>query len=115
MKEKTKSLTKTNLKTKSGTPAEVVVIVQPKGELMFSEEFLRMVQDYAYETLRSHLEKTKQTQAVNLLDDLILLSGRSSPGVAPTWMQSQVMCEAVASASKNVLALGGQFLSPLKK
>jgi 16S rRNA G1207 methylase RsmC len=99
---KTKKYVKTSL-------VEVVMIVQPKGETMFSEEFLRHFQDCAYETLRAHLEKTKQEKAVELLDDLILLSMRSDGKEQPTWLRSQIMCEAVASASKNIVALGGVF------
>ena len=98
--------TKKSVKTSS---SEVVVIVQPKGEMMFSEEFLRFFQDCAYETLRAHLEKAKQEKAVDLLDDLILLSMRAYGKEQPTWLRNQIMCEAVASASKNVVALGGRF------
>ena len=96
-------------KSVKASAREVVVIVQPKNEMMFSEDFLRMMQDYVYETLRSHLEKTKQDNAVNLLDDLIVLSMRSYQGGQPTWLQSQFMCEVISSSSKTVLALGGHF------
>ena len=98
--------TKKYVKTSS---SEVVVIVQPKGEMMFSEEFLRYFQDCVYETLRAHLEKAKQEKAMDLLDDLILLSMRAYGKEQPTWLRNQIMCEAVASASKNVVALGGRF------
>jgi hypothetical protein len=93
---------------------EVIVIVQPKNELMFSEEFLRMMEDHVFETLRTHLVKTKQDKAVNLLDDLIILCMRSYQREMPTWLQSQFMCEAIASASKNILLLGGHFSMPGK-
>jgi len=96
-------------KSVKASAREVVVIVQPKNEMMFSEDFLRMMQDHVYETLRAHLEKTKQDKAVNLLDDLIILSMRAYSEKQPTWLQSQFMCEVISSASKNVLALGGHF------
>lgn len=98
-----------NRKYVKASKSEVVVIVQPKGEMMFSEEFLCFFQDCVYETLRAHLEKAKQEKAVELLDDLILLSMRTYGKEQPTWLRSQIMCEAVASASKNVVALGGRF------
>lgn len=89
-------------------PMTVVVGSQPESEEMFSEEFIAMVQDRAYETLRAHLERTKQDGAVKLLDDLIVLSMRSYGSAAP-WMKNQMMSEAIGQASSHVLSLGGNW------
>ena len=95
-----------------------VVVAQRQGqetqaeqaEPMYSEEFVRMVQDHAYETLRRHLERTKQVEAVKLLDDLIMLSIAAYKGRV-SWIDNQIMSEAIGSASHHVLALGGRFYS----
>ena len=82
------------------------IVVEEQEQPMFSEEFLRMVQDHAYETLRKHLEKTKQDGAVKLLDDLIILS---LPRPQNGWVQNQILSEAIGQASHHVLELGGRF------
>lgn len=84
------------------------VETQPES-LMFSEEFLRMMQDHAYETLRKHLLKIDQLDAVELLDDLVCLTLR--PHGLVTWMDNQILSEAVGHTSQHVLKLGGRFYS----
>lgn len=86
----------------------VVVAPQPESELMFSEEFMSMVQDRAYETLRAYLERTKQDGAVELLDDLIILSMRAY-GTADAVVKNMFLSEAVGLASRHVLSLGGTW------
>ena len=90
------------------TTQTVVVVSQPESEPMFSEEFVGMVQDRAYETLRAYLERTKQDGAVRLLDDIIILSMRAY-GCAAPWMKNQMMSEAIGQASCHVLSLGGNW------
>jgi hypothetical protein len=90
------------------TNQTVVVVSQPESEPMFSEQFVGMVQDRAYETLRAYLERTNQAGAVQLLDDLIILS-MGSYGCAAPWMKNQMMGEAIGKASHHVLSLGGSF------
>jgi hypothetical protein len=90
------------------TNQTVVVVSQPDSEPMFSEEFVGMVQDRAYETLRAYLERTKQAGAVQLLDDIIILS-MGDYGCAVPWMKNQMMSEAIGQASHHVLSLGGRF------
>lgn len=90
-------------------PMTVVVGPQPEDEKpMFSEEFLGMVQDHAYEILRKYLEESKQTGAVELLDDLMILSMRFY-GSAPRWLKNKMMSEAVGEASYHVQGLGGNW------
>jgi len=84
------------------------IVLEEQEQPMFSEEFLRMIQDHAYETLRKYLEKSKQEGAVKLLDDLIILSMRAYGSAAP-WVKNQMLSEAVGQASYHVLALGGSF------
>ena len=86
----------------------VVVVSQPESETQFSEEFMAMVHDHAYETLRSYLEKSKQDGAVKLLDDLVILSMRNS-GSAAQNVKNMMLGEAIGSASQHVLALGGSW------
>ena len=89
---------------------KVFVVVEPEQEqAQFSEEFLSMVQDRAYETLRAHLEKTKQDMAVKLLDDLVILS--NPRGNKAGWMYDQILSETIGQTSHHVLALGGSFLN----
>lgn len=83
-------------------------IMEPASEPMFSEEFMSMIYDRTYETLRAYLEKTKQTGAVELLDDLIILAMRNT-GDAEQHLKDRMMSEAVGAASYHVLSLGGKF------
>lgn len=87
---------------------KVFVVAEPEQEQpQFSEEFLSMVHNRAYETLRAHLEKTKQDMAVKLLDDLVILS---NPRMASApWMHNQILSETIGLTSHHVLALGGTW------
>lgn len=90
---------------------EIEVVVGQPEKPMFTEEFLRMMQDYAYETLRRYLENSKQDIAVQLLDDLVMLAARGQCADQENWIQDQFMSEAVGAVSHHVLALGGRFYS----
>lgn len=91
------------------TPKKAVIMLPPEAEKpMFSEEFVSMVQDHAYETLRAYLERTNQKSAIVLLDDLIILSHAAYRSEA-TWMQNQMISETIASASHHVLELGANW------
>jgi uncharacterized protein (DUF2164 family) len=87
---------------------KVFVVAEPE-QAQFSEEFLSMVQDRAYETLRAYLEKTKQEMAVKLLDDLVILSMPRKE--TSLYIYNQIISEAIGGASQHVLALGGSFLN----
>ena len=88
-----------------------VVTAQPaEAEPMYSEEFLNMMKDYAYETLRRHLEKQGQPEAVSLLDNLVMLTMKPLEGQA-AWVQDQILSEVIGKISQDVLKLGGRFYS----
>lgn len=86
----------------------VVVVSQPESEPQFSEEFMAMVHDQAYETLRAYLENSKQDGAVQLLDDLVILSMRNT-GSAEQFVKNMMLSEAIGHASHHVLLLGGSW------
>ena len=86
-----------------------VVMEAEQEQAQFSEEFLSMVHNRAYETLRAHLEKTNQDMAVKLLDDLVILSMPRKD--ASLYIFNQIIGEAIGGASQHVLALGGSFLN----
>jgi hypothetical protein len=94
--------------TSTKTTKKVVAVSQPESEPMFSEEFLRVIQDLAYETLRAHLEKTKQKDAIELLDDLIVLSIRPYQKRNLS-IYNRCMSETIGLVSHHVLILGGNF------
>lgn len=94
--------------TQVRNPITVVIGPQPEPEPQFSEEFLGMVQDHAYEVLRKYLEKSEQAGAVQLLDDIMILSMRFY-GSAPLCIKNQMMSEAVGQASHHVRSLGGTW------
>jgi hypothetical protein len=54
---------------------KVMVVSPPADERpLFAPEFVRVMTDSAYETLRAYLEKAKaRPEAISLLDDLVLL------------------------------------------
>lgn len=88
---------------------KAVIMLPPEDEKpMFSEEFVSMVQDRTYETLRAYLEKTKQPQAVQLLDDLIILS-TASHGSAEMYIKDRITWEAIGQASHHIVAMGGNW------
>lgn len=86
----------------------VVVVSQPESELQFSEEFMAMVHDQVYETLRAYLENSKQDGAVQLLDDLVILSMQNT-GSAELYVKNMMMSEAIGHASHHLLSLGGSW------
>ena len=89
-------------------PMTVVVVSQPESESMYSEQFLSMIHNHVYETLRAYLEKSKQAGAVELLDDLVILSMRNT-GSAAQVVKNMLLSEAICQASQHVLALGGNW------
>jgi len=90
------------------TPKTVIVVSEPDAKPMFSQEFVGMMQDRAYETLRAYLERTDQDGAVKLLDDLIILSV-PQPQSENMWVYNQSVGEAIGNVSHQVLAMGGKF------
>ena len=85
-------------------------------QLLFSPEFVRIMADAAYETLRANMEQAKaKPEAIRLLDDLVLLlSWRELDARRKvTWVENQGLSEALGSISYDIIALGGGAL--LKK
>ena len=76
---------------------------------LFSQEFVRLMTDSAYETLRAYLENSQgNPAAVRLLDDLMLALGWKEKQTrrAVTWVENQCMAEAFGSMSYDIATLG---------
>lgn len=83
---------------------------------LFAQEFVRLMTDSAYETLRAYLENIgANPAAVRLLDDLVLSMcwKEIKTHRVVTWIENQAMAEAFGSMSYDISALGGGAL--LKK
>jgi len=93
---------------------KVMVVSPPADERpLFAPEFVRVMTDSAYETLRAYLEKAKaRPEAISLLDDLVLLlSWRSMHERGKvTWIENQGATESLGSLSYDIFALGGGSL-----
>ena len=93
---------------------KVMVVSPPADECpLFAPEFIRVMTDSAYETLRAYLEKAKaRPEAISLLDDLVLLlSWRSMHERGKvTWIENQGATESLGSLSYDIFALGGGSL-----
>jgi hypothetical protein len=93
---------------------KVMVVSPPADERpLFAPEFVRVMTDSAYETLRAYLEKAKaRPEAISLLDDLVLLlSWRSMQERGKvTWIENQGATESLGSLSYDIFALGGGSL-----
>ena len=77
---------------------------------LFAPDFIRIMTDAAYETLRAYLEQAKaRPEAISLLDDLVLsLCWKKMDASHPVnWIENQGMAEALGAMSYDIMALGG--------
>lgn len=81
---------------------------------LFGDEFLRLLSDYGYETLRSYLERSHaKREAVHLLDSLIVLTYCVPQPKKVTGIDNQIVSETVGAISKDIVALGGVYVGPM--
>lgn len=96
---------------KQDTVKKFVVSPVPSDQKpLFPQEFIALMADKAYETLRAYMEKAQaKPEAVKLLDELVVLSSYryTSDEELRTWISNQGMAEALGSMTYQVIALGG--------
>jgi len=81
----------------------------------FPAEFLDAMKDTAFQTMQDFLKKIDAPkEALELIDDLSILTtiGNTENGSQVSSVINQVLLETVASASRNIVQLGGVFYSP---
>ena len=85
-------------------------------DAIYPIEFLSVVQDTALKALQDYLRASDAPKAVlALLEDLAVLTtwtGEVEKGVQVRQLVNQFLQETVASASRNIVAIGGEFYSP---
>lgn len=113
----TKGSTQQEAHNRSVKAVEGTSALNEKEPPAFSDEFMNVMSDYAYETLRTHLERNEGSQeAVELLDNLMILQGiqhtiaKDGETIHRIWNDEACYC--IAKLSHNVVRLGGSFVSP---
>jgi hypothetical protein len=85
-------------------------------DAIYPAEFLSAFTSTAFKALRDHLERSGVPQeALALVDELSVITtwqGDLEQGCQVRWIANQTLLETVASASRNISAIGGQFYSP---
>jgi len=99
---------------KAGAQVKVGKYPPAVEDPLFGEEFLRLLSDYGYDTLRSYLQKAQvKPEAMQLLDSLMIMTWAVPKTDKVTWIDNQIMTEAVGAMSKEIVVLGGAYQSPL--
>lgn len=97
--------TKTQEKPRIG-----LVLSSPNQKPLFSPEFIQMMKDAAYETLRAYLRETgAPEEAKTLLEDFALLCAfeNMKERNQVSWIENQSVVEALGAISYNIVSLGG--------
>jgi hypothetical protein len=100
----------TKMSTKQDTAKVRLVLATPNEKPLFAPEFIKVVKDAAYETLRNYLlQAGAKPEAVALFDDLVLTYGWDvmQANGRVSWIVNQSMTEALGAMSYNITALGG--------
>ena len=106
-------------KTQDPKSATMIVAAELPDEEApaYSDEFLSVMIDYAYETLRHYLECRKgiRQDAIRLLDDIVVLGCIRKTMASEkniNYMLNFSAAECVANISQSVIGAGGYFLGP---
>lgn len=96
---------------KQDSAKKFVVVPPPANErALFPQEFVALMADKGYETLRAYMEKAgAKPEAIKLLDELVVLCSYryTSDEQLRTWIENQGMAEALGSMAYQMIALGG--------
>ncbi|SRR6266498_702282 len=85
----------------------------PLEERVYPVEFLSAMKDTAFQTIQDFLKKIDAPkEASGLLEDLATLSIWTDNVEMGNQVANQILLETVASASRNIVELGGVFYSP---
>lgn len=85
-------------------------------DAIYPAEFLHAFKETAFEAMEGYLKRTKAPKEVlALLDDLnIMANWEANPEKDPRRreLENQFMIDTIASASRNIVAVGGVFYCP---